>query len=54
MNASAGGCSDTTMSELIRKRRQSAGAMGQKRTLWICSGWFQNKLIGWKNHYESR
>jgi hypothetical protein len=29
-------------------------ATGQKRTLWICSGWFQNKLIGWKNHYESR
>lgn len=22
--------------------------------LWICSGWFQNKLIGWKNDYESR
>lgn len=22
--------------------------------LWICSGWFQNKLIGWKNDYEGR
>ena len=31
-----------------------AGVSAVTVWFWICNGWFQNKLIGLKNDYESR